>query len=105
MHLGPDEYDPNELRRIARDVPRTRRNGDSRSDDDRFDDDRFDSRGPFRFDSLFSDQSRQGASEVLWLSQFEHLLAHQSCGEGDDVKKPYLHSLPDKCGTEHVVFG
>ncbi|CQR50313.1 MULTISPECIES: FlaD/FlaE family flagellar protein [Haloferax] len=114
MYLDPDEYDPDELRRIARDAPRPRRNGDGRFDDSRYDDGRFDDsryddgrfddRGPFRFDNPLFDRSRQEASEALRSSQLEHLLVHQSRGEEDGVEKPYLRSLPDKYGAERVVF-
>ncbi|AFK18926.1 fla cluster protein FlaD1 [Haloferax mediterranei ATCC 33500] len=94
MYLDPDEYDPDELRRIARDTTRPRRNGDSR----------FDDRSPFRFDNPLFDRNRQEASEALRSSQLEHLLIHQSRGEEDGVEKPYLRSLPDKYGAERVVF-
>ncbi|ELZ91368.1 fla cluster protein FlaD1 [Haloferax mucosum ATCC BAA-1512] len=104
MYLDPDEYDPDELRRIARDTARPRRNGSSRFEDSRFEDARFDDRSPFRFDNPVFDRSRQEASEALRSSQLEHLLMHQSRGEEDGVEKPYLRSLPDKYGAERVVF-
>ncbi|KAB1196568.1 MULTISPECIES: FlaD/FlaE family flagellar protein [Haloferax] len=94
MYLDPDDYDPDEIRRIARDTPKQRRNGDSRLDD----------RSPFRFNNPLFDRSSQPASEALRSSQLEHLLVHQSRDEDDAVEKPYLRSLPDKYGAERVVF-
>ncbi|KAB1188726.1 MULTISPECIES: FlaD/FlaE family flagellar protein [Haloferax] len=95
MYLDPDDYDPDEIRRIARDSPQQRRNGDSR----------FEDRSPFRFNNPLFDRSHQPASEALRSSQLEHLLVHQSRGDDEDgVEKPYLRSLPDKYGAERVVF-
>ncbi|MFC7203959.1 FlaD/FlaE family flagellar protein [Haloferax namakaokahaiae] len=95
MHLDPDDYDPDELRRIAREATGFRNGNLSR----------FEDRGPFRFDNPLYDTGRGSASEALRSSQLEQLLVHQS-GRGDDhtVQKPYLTSLPDKYGAERVVF-
>lgn len=94
MHLDPDDYDPSELRRIARDASGIR-NGEFT---------RFEDRSPFRFDNPLYDTGRRPASEALRSSQLEHLLVHQSRGDDSTVQKPYLRSLPDKYGAERVVF-
>lgn len=94
MYLDPDDYDPDEIRRIARDTPTQRRNGDSHLGD----------RSPFRFNNPLFDRGSQPASEALRSSQLEHLLVHQSRDEDHEIEKPYLRSLPDKYGAERVVF-
>jgi archaellum component FlaD/FlaE len=94
MYLDPDDYDPDDIRRIARDSPHQRRNGDSQ----------LENRSPFRFNNPLFDPSRQPASEALRSSQLEHLLVHQPHGDDEGLEKPYLQSLPDKYGAERVVF-
>jgi archaellum component FlaD/FlaE len=89
MKLDPDNYDPDELRRLAE-----TRTHDSRRRDER-------ENGEFSFGNVV-DRRRRGGADSLRSSQLEHLFLYQSAT--DDLHKPYLRSLPEKYAAERVVF-
>ena len=129
MKLDPDNYDPDELRRIAetrthgarraddhengdparrddREHARSRRqraNGAVATPDERTNGDtarRGRGNGEFSFDNVVDRPSRAG--ERLRSSELEQLFLYQSAA--DEVTRPYLRSLPDSYASERVVF-
>ena len=89
MKLDPDNYDPDELRRLAE-----TRTHDTRRRDER-------ENGEFSFGNVV-DRPHRRAADSLRSSQLEQLFLYQSAT--DDLQKPYLRSLPEKYAAERVVF-
>ena len=129
MKLDPDNYDPDELRRIAETRthgtrrPDEREGGDRSRRDDRENahsrrqrangafatpDERTNGdaarrgreNGEFSFGNVVDRPSHTG--ERLRSSELEQLFLYQSAV--DEVTKPYLRSLPDSYASERVVF-
>ena len=88
MKLDPDNYDPDELRRIAE----TRTHGARRRDERE--------NGEFSFGNVVDEPHHAG--ERLRSNKLEQLFLYQSAA--DEVEKPYLVSLPDSYASERVVF-
>ena len=91
MRLNPDEYDPEELRRMA-----TRRSGDDGAGAERA--------GAFAFGETGAREERRQPGEVLRGTQLEELFMHQSAGADGAMQKPYLGQLPNEYAAERVVF-
>ena len=90
MRLKPDEYDPEELRRMA--AGRATNSGSGRERGD-----------AFAFGE--SDESAGRAPDaVLRANQREELLMHESSGSDGSLRKPYLERLPAEYAAERVIF-
>ena len=89
MKLDPDNYDPDELRRMAE----TRTHGTRRRDERE--------NGEFSFGNVVDRPSRR-AGENLRSNKLEQLFLYESAAA--DVEKPYLRALPDSYAAERVVF-
>lgn len=124
MKLDPDNYDPDELRRIAETRTHGARRPDGRESDER---ERGATARPGRGGGAFAppdgrtngDPPRRepgngefsfgnvvdrptGAGDRLRSTELEQLFLYQSAA--DEVAKPYLRSLPDSYASERVVF-
>lgn len=106
MRVNPDDYDPEELRTIAR----NRRSRPSRRPEPtgRATERGSDRRGPndggsFTFDIAVEDENRRPAADVFRANQLEQLFFHQS-SIGDDLEKPFVRSVPNEYAAERVVF-
>ena len=90
MRLKPDEYDPEELRRMA-----TRRTDDGSGRE---------RANAFAFGESGESKERRQPGEVLRGTQLEELFMHQSAGADGGMQKPYLGALPNEYDAERVVF-
>jgi flagellar protein FlaE len=91
MRLNPDEYDPEELRRMV--------TGRSASDDSGRE-----RTSEFAFGESGGPDERGGAGEALRGNQLEELFMHQSAGSDGAMQKPYLAQLPNEYAAERIVF-
>lgn len=96
MKLNPEEYDPDELRRMAEE--RMDREGDGRGNGTGG----TAGTGAFTFGNAVEGGGRR--ADALRTNQLEQLFLHQSAMSDDDLSKPYLGELPQKYAAERVVF-
>jgi archaellum component FlaD/FlaE len=126
MNVNPEDYDPEELRRMAAEprdsdrpdgraeqrngsetpeAPHARRNGER----DDVTAPRF-AGGPRQYDE--PSHRRRGnaapgrgvAADALRSNQLEQLFLHQSAMVTEEMTKPYLAGLPQKYAAERVIF-
>jgi archaellum component FlaD/FlaE len=134
MNVNPEDYDPEELRRMAADqrefdYPESRTDGPEAEDhggdaqwsgNGRADEpqsgferrngrrDRYDEptdRGRARSTARGNPTPNRGvAADALRSNQLEQLFLHQSAMVTEEMTKPYLGSLPQKYAAERVIF-
>ncbi|MFB6129945.1 MAG: FlaD/FlaE family flagellar protein [Salinigranum sp.] len=90
MRLDPDDYNPEELQRMAM---RKRASDDSPQEPP----------DSFAFGDAVDGGAGSDSGEARRASQLEELVMHQSRGDGQ-LRKPYLDRLPDEYAAERIVF-
>ncbi len=91
MRLNPEQYDPEELRRMAAGGRRAEReNGPGEN-------------GSFEFDDVVEARTGSRSGDVLRANQLEQLFVHQTA-DGEALEKPYLQRIPEEYAAERVVF-